>query len=326
MRSLYGKFPREVGIRRKVIYSWEELRDYVKKNNGFAGMVSTSLYAYEWIKPDGKPDYESAILDKILSDFDPGYGYNPLEEARRLDILYEKHDVKRLRVFSGGGLHVLASAKPNPHTFFASATIRKVQEYLASVSDISGFDGSVGNYASQHIRILNTYNGRRKLYCIPLTDDQFWTFSMNELQELAEKSRSLTPEMVVGRNLFDVAKFEPDFQIHSAISCLELDLDDVDVNPIDIDKNCMKIGPNAGNQERFILISSLLEKAYSQPAAERYLQKVLSPDKFNHCVKIERQPEIIFKRNLVCFKCEKIRTMGLCRNTPANPCPYEWKD
>lgn len=311
MHPLYYYYPREVSRKRKVVYSWEEFVGYIKRNNGYSQMLSTSLYGFREFTEDGTPIYNSAVVDKLLYDFDSGEGYDPLIEARKLDSKLVGYE--RCRIMSGGGIHIIPLIEP-VELQWPSVAIKGLREYLAS-----GVlkDDAVGGNVAQHVRIINTFNSKRLRYCIPLTDDQFMNMTWTELQTLAKKPQSLVPDMIIGRRKIDyISMFdiEPPPEVH-----IDTNLSDYPVLESDLDKKCMKIKSDAGNIDRYILISSLVEKAFSKQAIIDYLEKILSPSKFQHCVYVENQVDKIFDGNMVCFSCQRIKDMKKCKNN----CKYE---
>jgi len=301
---LYNLFPREVSIKRKLIYSWEEFVEYVKRNNGYSQMLSTSLYGYKKVIDD-TPIYDSAVIDKLLFDFDETPEYDPLIEARKFD---EKNStIKRIRIMSGGGIHIITRAKVESELKWPSMAIKGLRDYLSA-----GImkDNAVGGYTAQHVRIINTYNAKRRRWCIPLTNDQFWDMTWEEIKELARKPQKFDRDMVAGWEVPDnIHEFDmepvPEVNINN-------DLANIPVTEADLDKECMRISSNAGNIDRFILISSLVEKAFSKQAIKDYLEKVLSPAKFQHSVYVEEQVDKIYDNNMVSFSCQRIAEMGKC--------------
>ena len=314
---LYNIFPLEVSRKRKIIHSHKELIEYIDRNNGYNEMVCVLLYGGGWIDNNGII-YDTAIIDKLLFDFDDENGYSPIEEARKLDKFLAKYDIRRIRIFSGGGIHVIpqvaATELKSP-----SAAIKNLMERISNSAKIHR-DSGVGVYTSQHVRIINTFNMKRGRFCIPLTDEQFMTMDMHQLHTLATKQQKVIENMTVGNNKLNIKKYDEEPVYNSE---LLLDSDDTEVTELDVIKKCMKIRKEAGNHERFIFISSLVEQAFSKEAIKSYLRKVLSPSKYNHSVNIEMQVDSIYNKNLVCFSCEKIQHFGLCKNTVDNPCTYK---
>ena len=308
---LYNFFPREVSRKRKLIYTWQEFIDYIKRNNGYSQMLSTSLYGYKKVV-DGTPIYNSAVIDKLLFDFDETPEYDPLIEARKFDE--KNHTVKRIRIMSGGGIHIITRVKIATELKWPSMAIKGLRDHLAA-----GImkDNAVGGYTAQHVRIINTFNAKRQRWCIPLTNDQFWDMTWEEIKELAKKPQPFDRYMITG---WEVPDYIIDFDMEPIPEVdINVDLADIPVTEADLDKECMKIKPDAGNIDRFILISSLVEKAFSKKAITDYLEKILSPAKFQHSMYVEDQVTKIFDGNMVCFGCDRIKEMGKCKNN----CKYE---
>ena len=60
----------EVGNPKRVlVYDKKGYKDYIKKNNGVANLYET-VYHFKYLKDKYKPDYASAVIDKIFFDFD----------------------------------------------------------------------------------------------------------------------------------------------------------------------------------------------------------------------------------------------------------------
>ncbi len=73
--KFYTNFPREVGkYRQWKANSISDLLHYVNKYNGKQDLY-TSVYGFEeWF--NGRPNYNSAIIDRIYCDIDPYYTDN----------------------------------------------------------------------------------------------------------------------------------------------------------------------------------------------------------------------------------------------------------
>lgn len=316
--ELYNKFPREVGRSRRIVYSMEQLIDYINRHNGKVDMVCTSLYGFDWINSN-KPVYESAMVDKILFDFDPGKGYDPLYEARKLDLELDKVGIKRLRIMSGGGIHIIVYTKNYENLINPTMALKKAVEEISSITGIL-WDNVVGVNSAQHVRIVGTYNKGKGKYSIPLSDDDMWySRSINDIYKMADKPVEFCEDMVIDSKTIDMKKFDSRLGVRRkyddiATSCR--------IEQRDIDKSCMRVPSNASNRERYILISSLVEKGFSKPDIDAYLKCVLTSDKYEHVIR-ERQLDVIYDNAMVCYKCSRIKGMGLCKSTPDNPCPYE---
>ncbi len=76
------KFPREMGFPQRacVVYNMKEFLEKINKTNGKV-TVFTSLYAFEKIKSNGKPEYDSAKITHLYFDLDNS---NCLDSAKKL--------------------------------------------------------------------------------------------------------------------------------------------------------------------------------------------------------------------------------------------------
>lgn len=324
MRRIYGFEHgfREVGKTRRIVHSYEEFAEYVNNSNSINSMTSVSAYQFMWMK-DGKALYETAVIDKLVHDFDPGKGYDPLEESKKLDAFYEEHDIERIRVLSGGGIHLLPLT--SKRSLFLNSPTAATRNAVRSMCAQAGvhFDEAVGVHPNQHIRVMNTWNGGKRRFCIPLTDSQYNSLTLKELYELAKKQQPLSDDMFVGSKRIDLRRF--DVSRVSNNQTFEYSDDDVPVARRDMDRLCIYVNPDAGNRERFIPISHLVERGYSVTSIKVFMKGILNEDTFKHMLK-EKQAETAVKRGYVGLNCSRIVQEGYCRHTAENPCPYEQKD
>ena len=99
--KLFTRFPREVGLYRKIVKSYRAFRDYIIKNNGVNDCY-TSLYDINF------------TIDKVFFDFD---GKGALETAKTLyEHLYTK-GYPVIPVITGKkGFHIYLLVKPDGYT------------------------------------------------------------------------------------------------------------------------------------------------------------------------------------------------------------------
>ena len=99
--ELFNKFPREVGLYRKLVYNQRQYQDYIIKNNGVNDCY-TSLYPSDF------------LIDKIFFDFD---GKNSLEEAITLYHYFKEKKFTAIPVISGmKGFHIYLLVTPDYYT------------------------------------------------------------------------------------------------------------------------------------------------------------------------------------------------------------------
>lgn len=313
---------REIGKGRHIVHTYEDFVDYVNKSNKVNSMVSVSAYQFMW-KKEGSVMYDTAVIDKLIHDFDAGKGYNPLEESRKLDALYEEYDIERIRVLSGGGLHVLPlTSRKTLFLNSPTAAIRNAVRFMCSQAGVH-FDESVGVHANQHIRVINTWNGARQRFCIPLTDSQYNSLTLDSLYALAKKQQPLTDEMFVGSKRIDMRRF--DSEKIEGRQVFQYSDSNIAIAGGDLDRLCIYVNPNAGNRERFIPVSHLVERGYTVTSIKAFMKTILSDDTFRHMLN-EKQVETAVNRGYVGMNCSRIHTEGKCKHSRENPCPYKHKD
>ena len=64
-------FPREIGLKRTVVGSKLLYKKYVNKMRTLTSCY-TSLYSFDKMNEEGRPDYRSARIDRAWWDFDAG--------------------------------------------------------------------------------------------------------------------------------------------------------------------------------------------------------------------------------------------------------------
>lgn len=168
----YSQFPREFGLKRRIVKSKEDFWKQVNLHNGKMNCYTT-LYDYEEHTEWGKPIYESCIWDRMLWDFD-----NEGELANELMTQLSDHltDQKILHtnVFSGRGYHLYQFNKPELQSpaYAIRAYQSEVCKDLGIPMDVkAGLDPTSIANGTKIIRILGTMNtraeGRRACLSIP---------------------------------------------------------------------------------------------------------------------------------------------------------------
>ena len=110
--SPFSEFPREMGFphRNGIVYNVSQFIDKVNRYNGRT-TVFTSLYPFDYINSNGKPDYDSARIQHIYFDLD---NTKSLEITRKMHEYLLEKDLRHSIFFSGGGFHVyIAVQYPN---------------------------------------------------------------------------------------------------------------------------------------------------------------------------------------------------------------------
>jgi len=203
MPNLFEHFPREVDMRtRKVVKNRKELQRFINSMNG-KDNITTTVYGFRELKPNGtRGEYNTAIIPHFVIDMDRNRAEEKLgmspeeagnrcsEEAWRLTSHLLSKKIKHATWFSGGGFHIwvmldkeyaLPPAELNDLLFSGRAMINKWVHDM----DLITLDPVVSFRPDRHIRIPNSYNFKRNLWCIPIypgTLGEDWSF----LEQLAQ--------------------------------------------------------------------------------------------------------------------------------------------
>jgi len=159
----YSTFPREFGLKRRIVHSEEDFWNSVNRHNGLMNCY-TNLYDYAEHTEWGKPVFESCIWDRMIWDFD-----NEGDLANELtvqvsDYLKEKN-ILHTNVFSGRGYHIYSFC--NPQLESPSFAVRNFQEEVCKDLGIplhvkDGLDPTSIANGTKIIRIIGTMNIREE--------------------------------------------------------------------------------------------------------------------------------------------------------------------
>jgi hypothetical protein len=307
------EFPREVGAPRKLVKDMNEYLAYIKLYNGKKKAIYTSVYMFEHISSDNKPEYDSAKVDKIYFDFDdkscPAY-----DNVKRLHDDLVKDDIKHMIVMSGRGYHLYIFVAKN-HLQHKKEAIRGCQEYYMNKLSLKVDPQVVGNVA-QLARIPNTFHPIAGRFCIPLNKTQF-DLGDNDIKQMAQQ-QNFIKDFYIGTKLLDISKWDirtksefvvndsmitPSNQSVAGIVLKEL--------PLCISKCLMN--RNMGWKERYTTILYFKEMGYTKEEVFELFKIYLDPRKLYHCVKEERQLQYLFERDDLVFPCcDKLKLEGFC--------------
>ena len=295
---MFKTFPRECGPPRKVVYNLKEWIDFVNKYNGLKKAVYTSIYMFENIFDNKKPDYESAVIDKLFFDFDDK-SCDAYKECNTLHQYLLKEDIKHCIIMSGRGYHLYVFVEVfKPENI--KSYIYNSQHHFIDTLNLSVDVQVIGNPA-QLARVPNTFNGKGKRFCIPLTREQFEKGD-EFIKELANKQNFVT-NISIGNKLFDISKFDyvadniEDFEF-------EVDIETSHGNYMNDSPPFIKsllTNKNLGWNGRYLLILYFKEIGFTKEEVFNILKNTLSPTKFNHCVVEERQLQYLFGRHDLVF-------------------------
>ena len=325
--NFLNRFPREVGDNRKVVYNNEQFKREVVTQGRYKG-VFTTLYSFDVVINIGhrlRPDYDmSARVNKVWWDLDDE---NKLSNTRKLIEYYSSNNILHTFTFSGGGFHIFAFMVEN--ILNPKVSLVSYQNWLMKHLGLNINRKHVSMFGdlARIFRIPNTYNFKRKRWCIPLTKNDL-SLPYEKICELAQKPKDEWTTFY-GEKLLDLSSFDAPITIqHPTLLHTLYDVDDVSIINIDILPACVKtlIGRKKntwvrenGWIERHFLITLCREfLGLTLVEAVANIREWLTQEEFNHCMSEVSsmqygQVEYIYKRgNLFLPNRNRLEQMGIC--------------
>ncbi len=245
---MFYEFPREIAFpQRRLVFNQEEYLWYINTYNGKRNL-HTTVYAYQGV--NGRiPIYETAIVKWIYFDFDEKKSH---EGAKKLTQFLLDDKIEFAVNLSGGGFHFYIGTKEN-NVPNIKLSIKTLQEEILNTYNVLKYNDShvIGNVA-QETRITNTYNVRRKRYCIALKPEEVF-LSWDEICKIAERQRSFNIWWNEGKKL-ELPMME------SNSSTVNKGIDEIDIMAVEpCIENILK-KRNPSHDERFLLCLYLSEE------------------------------------------------------------------
>lgn len=322
---ILNRFPTRVGTpHQRWVDSKPEALERINRNNG-----ATDVYAAL---------YPQDVVDKVVWDFDIDK-YNSWEnmmaDFRRLTRAIEGGGYRQMSVFSGTGLHKYIRTQ-EAELSRPKKAIEHVQKMYQEELDLNSDDAVFGDI-KRIFRVPNTYHPEAGRFCIPLTQQEVFECSQDEIHELAQDQR-LDIEPITDGDEFPIYKYDkasnsmvPDFegeQISGSFNPAEVEPEGV-LFPIypcisNILKNWREMeqkGHGLGFRRRFLIILHLKETGHSYEETVSILKKYLSETEFRHCVYSEKQVKQIYKRDDLLFPdCNRLETEIPCIHREDDKC------
>lgn len=300
--NLYCEFGKP---QRRLVSSYEELVRLINIYNGVANCYST-VYMFEeldesdnWRK---KPDYNTAIIDRVFLDFD---GDNAFENMKIVHEKLLKENIKHHVNFSGNGYHIFIYTEKNELKYKKLALAR----YAISLTDDQ--DMQVVGDIARLVRIPNTLHLGTKLYCINITHEDI----MSGEKAIRKKAIRPHPNLeIMGEKLVNLAPF--DYPEENNFETSDTGFSDGLELPPEIPgcvEHAMK-SSNPGYYQRFLYFTYMRDLDFSMKSALEMVEKKWSVKKMRHCLKTERQPQNIWRNGIYFPNCKFIKNIGLCRN------------
>ena len=319
---IFNEFPREVGPPRKVVLNRKGYLDFINIHNGKKKAVYSSVYSFANViskvgEKKYKPNYDSAVVDKIYFDFDDK-SCNAYEECNNLHKECLKQNLKHVVVMSGRGYHCYIFLKKNKLNYPKEA-IKEAQNYFINKLNLTVDPQVIGNVA-QMARIPNTYNPKAKRFCIPLTKGQFE--KGDYIIKINAKKQNFVDNIYIGEKLFDISKF--DNKPTNGFDALRLNSESLLPRQCSSENGGVKVETppciqyllnkeTKGWKDRYLIILYYKEKGLMINDIYKILEEHLSEKKLYHCVKEERQLQYLFGRDDLCFpSCDIMEQEDRC--------------
>ena len=299
-------FYREVGLPRQVVHSEAEILKFIDKNIGYSNTYYT-VYEFKELG-DRLCKYSSAIVDRIFIDIDEGSPEEAYVQMVKLHELLMKDDIVHIINFSGGGFHVFISIeelKDNKKEYLRIYCNRLKAQGIK-------FDPQVVGDVARLCRFPNSYNYKRKRWCISVNSNMIYNF--NEIMRLSTDGQQNIYE-IFGKNILNLKKIISLKELNDLgqicdTKCPTYDINDILLN-IDIEKYITlppfikrmiykhqhKIDDNISwFDDRYHLILWCRENGVSFEDCCAFLKSILDEKEFSHAVREERQIQYIYQR------------------------------
>ncbi len=321
------KFPREMGNpKRKVARNMTQLLDFINANNGVSNLYLSVYNFLEFRKPWMHPIYESAIIDRIYFDFDQKIKENgewvsqpAYENMLKLHEWCMKHDYIHFPRFTGSGYDTIVLT--NSNTFIKNKQVC-VWDAVLWLSKKLNFqvDPQVKDVLPRIYRIENSFNIKEtaRRFCIPLNKDIIY-LGEEKIREIAMKQRFTNNSY--GTKFWNIVDFDAEFsQFDDFLPMMDFNIDEKNFAELSEKiPDCVKAilsRKDLGWEERRIVVLALRDNCYLLDETISILRKHLSAKKFTHCMRDERQPSYLYKKDNYMFPHqEKLLEIKAC------PCP-----
>ena len=336
---MFNQFPREIALpKRYIIHSWKEMEEIINKNNGKVS-IYTTIYSFENIVSKHKygrtfdlAEYRTAIIDKLFFDLDKEDCW---QKTLKFHNYLKKQDIMHCINFSGKGFHIYIFTKEVKNDLkYKKDAYFNIQKFFADhngltigESEKADLDTAVIGDLARITRIPNTFNMRRKRYCIPITEDDL-LLGYENIKEKA-KEQQYPKHRIFGRKKVDLKYFDsPKFGSDSD------DAPKVKIPPIKVDVDfgeeklypCVKkmLVQRSGFRAWFNSALWLREKGYTEQEADEIFKKYLGKWKrsdgwttdYHHSREHDKTILTVFsdkQQNYKFPRCESMFVDGFCK-------------
>lgn len=232
--ELFGSFPREFGKRRLYVKNKIEMRKLLVRYNHKINCF-VSVYSQDYKKGERR-NYNNILIDQLFFDIDMKINKEAerkrsiLFVARRLEQHLYKKSFRHCVLMSGQSFHCYMKTKPQ---IFVDArhVIRNAQVQIAKdcgltigESGVADIDFSLIGRTAGIGRLINTWNPKRKRYCVALTREELQNNTLEEIYELAKNKRKGKLPLI-GDKLINLEDYDFDDGLSAGTSLESLDVD-----------------------------------------------------------------------------------------------------
>jgi hypothetical protein len=325
---LYPSFPRQLGFPYRVTCkNNSEFYTTIKKNIKHR-RVFASVYNYV-----NNPFHINKILnlDKIFFDFD-GLTDDVVSEVEQFVFNLKKDNIKHLVCFSGGGFHVYIFNENYVDIDSKKGTLLNLHNHFINEYKLKNVDRSVIGDIARIATVPNTFNFKRKKFCVPLTYDKLFNIDFDTIGESQEK---INQDFISGKTSFDISNFNTDEIQFDSLT--EEDVPDIKTRDILLSQDikndkilneipvCVKDVLLSGREkyigtyERMLIIVYFRDSGYPIGNIVEIIKQYLTTSRkgvkeWQHCLK-EKQIEFIFSSGYkyVFPTCESLMEREYCK-------------
>lgn len=333
----YNYFPRELGQYRQ--WTARTLDDIVRKVNRWNGKLDlyTSVYAFpEW--RGRRPNYNSAIIDRIYWDIDPYYTDKGTGEKvyigdidKRALAMSDKlmdDGIPHWLVASGSGINIygVTTEYPPPPDSKKNILYAIQNHYDDPVIQSDQLHGDVARIS----RIPNTRNMKFRVnearYCVFVSREDIETGEyIRRMEECDNNYNGFVP----GDNPIDLMYWEQEAPERYTDIGFDMYDPDEDIDPDDVEEfstdwycvqqsfeRCQeknKINGVGTNRDRFIVLTHMFNVAISSEEAEIITQREWDPRVYN-AMKQEGQLRNIYKNGVMFPSRDTLKQEGRCND------------
>ena len=232
--ELFGTFPREFGKRRLYVKNKSEMRKLLSQYNHKINCF-VSIYSQNYKKGE-KRNYNNMIIDQLFFDIDMKMDKEAerkrsiLFVARCLEQFLYKENIRHGILMSGQSFHTYVKTKPQRFVD-ARHVIRNAQVHIAKdcgltigESGIADIDFSLIGRTAGIGRLVNTWNPKRKRYCVAITREELHNLTLSQIYDLARKPRKGKLPLI-GEKLINLEDYDFDDGLSAGTSVESLDVD-----------------------------------------------------------------------------------------------------